>query len=64
MFRRMPGEEPDPLSKGQRWLSSIAALTVAVVVLMTTENIYWGLGTFLVLGALFNLAFFLTKAKK
>ena len=60
----MPGEEPDPLSKGQRWLSAIVAVTVAIAVLAGTESMLWSIVTFLVLGALINVAFFLTKAKK
>ncbi|MSQ24748.1 MAG: hypothetical protein EXR49_00465 [Dehalococcoidia bacterium] len=60
----MPGQEPDPLSKGQRWLSAIVAVTVAIAVLVATGEMWISIVTFLALGAVINIAFFLTKGKQ
>ncbi len=56
VWRRKPGDGPDPIGRRNRWITNIVSVVVAIVVMAVTQSLLWGLATFFLLGIVLNLA--------
>lgn len=54
MFRKLPGDE-DVLTRKQNWITWAIALVFAIIVLVTTKQLWAALLTFIGLGAIVRL---------
>ena len=61
VWSRNPGQGPDPIGRRNRWITNIVSIVVAIIVMIVTENFYWSLATFFLLGIALNLAIWMRQ---
>ena len=58
-------EDPsDSLSRRQRWLGTAAAVVVAIIVMVITDDLVWGIVTFLLSGIVTTIVTFQLRERR